>query len=49
MDDKIVRQASVTIQPAGFTMTGDIDMGGNKITNLGDPLVHLRQLLTMTM
>jgi hypothetical protein len=34
VDDEIVKQASVTIQPVGFTMTGDIDMGNNKITKL---------------
>ena len=34
VDDEIVKQAAITIQPAGFTMTGDINMGNNKITKL---------------
>jgi hypothetical protein len=34
VDDDIVKHAAITIQPAGFTMTGNINMGNNKITKL---------------
>jgi hypothetical protein len=33
VDDEIVKQPAITIQPVGFTMAGDINMGTNEIKN----------------